>query len=405
MRIAMIRLDLSWENGDNRMFLSIAQTLQKLGHEVMVYTAQVDPACFPELKRGLKVRLVPPRRKLRPISGAAVSGLSQVPAKIFERVRNEVLYKDAALRIARVLEPGFDLVIAQNDHSYQIGVDYKKRSPDSRFVWVMNNAPFYHLSKANPIASFLSRLWAFLQELTVKKYAAGVDLVVVNDRGRAEMVRRTLGLPVRILRIGVDFPGFFRPVKKRKPGDGKIVLLGVGSLSPARRFEDIISAAALLRRKGYDARVILVCGDVAGDWKYKRTLLDLSEREGVRGFVDFRFDGASEEELKRLQAASDIFVFPNRIDIWGMSAFEAMAAGLPLVVSRTTSVAEVLKEDENAVFVEPMRPDEIAAKAMGLIDNPARCGKIAAAGQKFVKENLDWGKYARSLLEAVKGMR
>lgn len=402
----MIRLDLSLENGDNRMFLSIARTLGRFGHRVVVYAAQFDPvSCFPAFNSGLDVRVVPPRRKLRPISGVSVYSPLFLPVKIFDRLRNEFLYRNAARRVLGAMDRDFDIVIAQNDHSYQISSGYKKRSPSSRFVWIMNNAPFYHTRKSNPLVNFLSWSWAFLAAWLARRYARGIDLVVVNDTGRAEMVRGALGLPVKIIRIAVDFKVFFQPPRARKTGGKKATLLGVGSLSPARRFEDIIRVVGVLRRERYDARAVLVSKDVAGESNYRKFLLALADREGVGNFVDFRFEGVTDEELKRLQGASDVFVFPNAIDIWGMAAFEAMAAGMPAVVSRTTSVAEILADGVNAVFTNPADPEGIARAVRSLVDDGARYRSIAAAGQKFVKENLGEDSYVENLLACVASLQ
>ncbi len=405
MKIAMIRLDLTLENGDNRMFFSLAQTIRKLGHQVSVYTAQFDQDCFLELNKGLAIRVITPKKKLEPIVEISSVNPFLLLVKIWARLRNNALYADAAQRIGRLMEKNFEVVLAQNDHSYQLGPAYKKFSPQSRFVWIMNNAPFYHLPKDNLLIDFLSQVWAFFRKQTVKKYAAGLDLIVVNDQGRQEIVRKVLGRPVKLLRIAVDFQSFFQKVKERKAGDKKVVLLGMGSLSPERRFEDIIKAAGNLRREGYEARVVLVCKDLAGQGNYQKILVKLAEQEGLAGFTDFRFEGATEEELRQLQQRSDIFIFPSRIDIWGMAAFEAMAAGLPLIASRVTSVAEVLKEGEEALFVEPAQPAALAEKIKELINQPKFYKKIALAGQEFVKVNLSWEKYARELLSAVEKLQ
>ena len=78
--------------------------------------------------------------------------------------------------------------------------------------------------------------------------------------------------------------------------------------------------------------------------------------------MDFYFEGVSDKELFALQAKTFAFIFPNHIKIWGMAAAEAMAAGLPVVVSDSTSVAEAMTDGENALFVRPGHPEEIAAK-------------------------------------------
>ena len=69
-----------------------------------------------------------------------------------------------------------------------------------------------------------------------------------------------------------------------------------------------------------------------------------------------------------------------------------------MIVSKTTGVAEVLTDMNNALLVEPMRPDQIADKAEALMDSPELYAKIAAKGQQFVKENISWDTYAEKVL-------
>lgn len=108
----------------------------------------------------------------------------------------------------------------------------------------------------------------------------------------------------------------------------------------------------------------------------------------------------SEGGLLEAYEKSDVFVFPNHIKIWGLAAFEAMAAGLPLVVSNITSIAEVLRDNENALFVEPLRPEQIAHKVEQLLKDPLVYKEIATAGQEFVKKELTWDAYAKRFLDA-----
>src|SRR3990167_9877089 len=58
MKIAHIDLNLSLESGDPRMAYRIARGLKERGHDITLYTLSFDPACFPNLHRGLAIREV-----------------------------------------------------------------------------------------------------------------------------------------------------------------------------------------------------------------------------------------------------------------------------------------------------------------------------------------------------------
>lgn len=400
MKIALIHLNLSTESGDPRMFFSIVQGLRRLGHEVIVYTAEFDrDNCFPNLNRDLDIRVVPPRSPLEPAIGT-VHGLI---GRIVERIRRNRVRTDAARRIGAVLPNDLDILVCQNDQSYYLGRTYRRRNPRARIVWIMNNPPFYSAPKTSflvKIASIMISLW---EKAKVRYYLQGIDVVVVHDKERKKMIG-ALGVSAALLPIPVDFEAFYQPVKVRQLLKS-VTLLSVGALSPPRKFEDTIRAGMFLRRKGYDARVIVVCKDFWNDRGYRETLLRITEEASMTPYVDFKFEGVSEEGLRLVYRASDVFVFPQHINIWGMSAFEAMAAGLPLIVSRATSVVEVLRDGHNAFFVDPGQPEEIAAKVELLVGDPRLYDRIAREGQSFVKNNLSWDKYVRDFFHITVGQK
>jgi glycosyltransferase involved in cell wall biosynthesis len=117
--------------------------------------------------------------------------------------------------------------------------------------------------------------------------------------------------------------------------------------------------------------------------------------------VEFLFEGASEEELHAILSRAHFYVFPNHIPIWSMSSFEAMAAGLVLLVSSVTSVAEALRDGDEARFFPSGDCAAIAECALELVRNPGEYSRIAEKGQRFVKEHLGWDIYIQNLMHAA----
>ncbi len=397
MNIGMVHLDLAVESGDPRMFYSIAQGIRKRGHTVTVYTDRFDANCFPDLHRGLRVTVT----DAPPASRAVTKDTGFLNAVLARYLKNR-LQDEGVARIGKLLPPNLDLLVCQNNRSYKLGVMYKKKNPKARVVWIMNNAPFYYERKSNIVMTWGSAMMAALEKHHVQQALPGIDLIVVHDEER-RMLGASLGKPTLLIPIPVDFDGFYQPVKTRASSDRRVTFLDMGSLSPARKFEDIIRAAAVLRDRGYDARVLLACKDVWRNDAYKQFLLALVRDTHMEDRVTFYFDGVSESELRALQRTADFFVFPNHIVIWSMASFEAMAAGLPLLISRVTSVTRPLHDGKEALFFDPGNIEQIADCAEALIRHPDRYKEVAEAGQRFVKKNLSWESYIERFLAAAIG--
>ena len=370
------------------MALSLARAYRSLGHSVTVYTAELDRNCFPDLIQGLDVRVVPFPAKL----DAAQSG-GGLFSMAYRRIKKALLFGRVVRAIAAALPDDIDVLHCQNDESYRLGVLYKKRNPRAKVVWIMHNPPFYHSRKNNPFVNAASAAWAAWERRTVARYAKGIDRVITYDREK-EQAAVALGLPVKRMAIPVDLEKFSAPVKRLQGAQGPTVLFCAGGLSPTRRFEDVVAAAAVLRAEGYDVRARIVCHDYWRDDGYRRQFADFIRRSGAGDAVEVRYDGAPEAEFLELLKASSIFIFPSDIKIWGMTVFEAMAAGLPVVISRTTSVVEFLEDGTTALFVEPHDPRGIAAQVKKLLDDDAFAKGLARRGQEFVKANLNWSRYA-----------
>ncbi len=89
------------------------------------------------------------------------------------------------------------------------------------------------------------------------------------------------------------------------------------------------------------------------------------------------------------------------MDHAGANSLQAVVK-FSVVLVRSATATEVLKEGENALFFDPLQSAQIAEKVKFLIDRPEEYARIAEAGQTYVKENQSWKKYAEEMLEAFK---
>lgn len=394
MKIAVILFNLATEAGAPRLLLSFAQALKRQGHEVVIFTAEYDPKCFPELTRGLDIREIK-----GPAPFVSTLGARTVLGKGLQRIARYRLAGEIARRIFAAMEPDFDVVNCHTDFSYRVGALYKRRHPEAKFIWTMHDSPFDFNPKRRFLENLLARASYAVEEAVERRFFMGADLVVTLDRRNCD-IARGFGLPAEVVAGGVDFEAFYAPARPAPEGK-RVRLLSVGSLGPYRRFEDTVGAAAILRRRGYDARVLLACEDFWGNKDYRREFERFIENSGVKEYVDARFQGIPEKEFPAAYRASDVYVYATNIRIWGMGPLEAMAAGLPAVICRASSNAEVFADGQNALFSDASRPDQIAGCVERLLADPGFYKKIAEGGQKFVHENLTWGKYAERFIRAA----
>jgi glycosyltransferase involved in cell wall biosynthesis len=97
--------------------------------------------------------------------------------------------------------------------------------------------------------------------------------------------------------------------------------------------------------------------------------------EGIVTLTGFRPDAV------RLMAACDVFVLASRFEGLPVALMEALALGLPVVATAVGGVPEAVTDGVEAVLVPPSRPDLLAGAVAGLVADPERRARLAAASR------------------------
>lgn len=397
MKIAVICLNLKWQAGGTRLIYSLAQGLKKLGHQVVIYTPEFNPEAFPEERKGLEIKVVPPAY---PFSwNEKINGFW---ARVQSKLKQERLYIDTSRRIATSMDSDFDIVNV-HDFAFPVAFFYKKINPKTKVIWTENDPPYTYLPKSNPFIGILSRLFNSYKDLQSRKYFKAIDKVNVLDLYNQNWAS-SRGLRAVVIRSGIDFKNFYQPLKDSRLRSKPFKILSLGALNIYRRFEDIIKATEMLKNKKLDVVTTIIAKDIWEETFYKNKLTQLVQDLGLNSDVKLNFEGVSNEEFQKTFRDSDVFVLstylppPRNGYGWGLTNFEAMAAGLPLILCNTSTACEVLKDGENVLLVDPLSPDQIADKVELLIKNPELANRLSQNGQRYVQDNLSWEKYAHELV-------
>lgn len=99
-------------------------------------------------------------------------------------------------------------------------------------------------------------------------------------------------------------------------------------------------------------------------------------------------------------SVSDVFVMPSYSEGFCVAAVEAMAAGLPVVVSDIPIFHEVI--GETGVYFDPTKPDDLANEILSLLENPTQWEKKALAAQERVKTEFSVERTAREYYNIYK---
>lgn len=380
MKVAIIVRRLNVKGGTQRQALSLARELAGRGHAVVLYTFLVSvDDCYPELIAGLRVVALGSYPK-----GGAFAGLAE---------------NRAARELAARIDPACDILNPHDQVAYKVAAYFKKRHPKTPSVWMMNDVPTRRraeerLKEANPgmtIPWYKRILHRALDRYDRRMFIFAQDVVLALDERDRVWAEEEFGMRAHVIRSGVSYAQF--PYRQRALPSGRpLRLLMAGIFFPHRRFEDGIDAVALLREKGISV-AMTIAGDLAGDKAYAGKVRTLIRERRLEGAI--RLAGKiSDAELLTMYQDHDIFLFPNHLQSWGLAVFEAIATGMPVIVSRTAGAAEVLEDGRTALVVPPKDPAAIASATEQLAKDPELFARLSKNGRAFVESRMSWSRYA-----------
>lgn len=151
------------------------------------------------------------------------------------------------------------------------------------------------------------------------------------------------------------------------------LLLFIGRFVPTKGLLDVIVACGLLRDAG--KKFLLLCvGDGPAQQDAERAVARLKLQDQVRffGYIP-------EEQTAGFYANSTALVFPTyHEEGFPMVIFNAAAAGLPILTTRIRAASDYLKEPDNCLWVEPRRPDLLAARLLEVLENSTQRAVMSA---------------------------
>ncbi len=200
---------------------------------------------------------------------------------------------------------------------------------------------------------------------------------------------------IRVVPLGVQLPAAIADSEAalavdRFPGTaGKRVILFLSRIAPVKRPELLVEAVARLRKRSPDV-VLLFAGQDAGGMAAVDAAI---ERLDAGSFV--LKVGFAEGRDKRLAfALASVFASPSLHENFGVAIVEAMAHGVPVLVTKGVATHVYVDAADCGATVE----DDVASIANGLEKLLARDrGTVGGRGRTYVRDHLTWPAVASQL--------
>ncbi|GIW61555.1 MAG: hypothetical protein KatS3mg089_0407 [Patescibacteria group bacterium] len=385
LTIGIILPTIISKNGTVKQSLELAKALQSLGHEVIFFTyAYLKDAIFPEFDKQKVCYCIDLKKSI-------FYKIIKNPAKL------EILYLYIAFlfisRFRRLFQ--YKRINIYNPHDWfglWLVANIKKNN--QCLIANINDVP----NRIN--GKIIEKIKLFWDRRITSK----IDQIIVLDFQNKTKVITWLNInpdKVTVVRSGLDTLKYQQFTKKMdlkrelNIPEKSFILISANLLTWNRRYEDVIRALNKLRNNTLLHFVILTKLDFNSSYAVflKEEIRKYKLTKRVH-FIDKFF---TDEERMAYIKGGDILIFPNSPQTWGLTVIEAMAMGVPVIVSSGSGVSEVLKDGENAFIYPSGDINKLADTILRAISDRKKLKKIADLGREYVLSSFSWEKFGKDV--------
>ena len=187
-------------------------------------------------------------------------------------------------------------------------------------------------------------------------------------------------------------------VRNRFAAPWEKIVLFVGRLVPEKGVNVLVGAVPKVLKAYPNVKFVIV-----GDGYMRKALMDDAHMFGVyhkvyfTGFLD-------DQTLRMLYRCADLAVFPSLYEPFGIVALEAMAAGLPVIVSDTGGFSEIVDHTVNGIKVPPNNSDALAWWIIHLLSDPGYSDWLRHNALKKISDVYNWDRIAEKTMLVYEGI-
>jgi glycosyltransferase involved in cell wall biosynthesis len=244
--------------------------------------------------------------------------------------------------------------------------------------------------------------WAYIKLFEVRNFR-GAAAVQYSSAMEEEMTQRFVGGQIRsfVIPEGIGLEKFANiPVRgsfrTRYPEMvGKTLILFLGRFDQKKGIELLVESFNDLALRRADVHLLLVGG---GDSDYINKIMEMLQDRGIAHRSTYTGMVSEQDKIGALIDA-DIFVLPSRGENFGIAVVEAMACGIPVIISDQVGIWQDVA-DGDAGIVTRCDSGEIISAMEELVDNPFRMRKLGINGKNLVETQFTQSRMAERMEEA-----
>lgn len=220
-------------------------------------------------------------------------------------------------------------------------------------------------------------------------------ILTVSNLARESYINAGIS-PQKVITIpmGVDLK-VFKPTQKSCSSEKIIRFLFCGSLIERKGIDILLEAYQKIRKLGVLCELILIGGT---NKSFSKLFSKTNYSENI-----IQLGKLTQIEINPVLQNSDCLVLPSRHDSFGMVVLEALACGLPVIVSSMVGAKEAICESKNG-WVIPVNNVEALVDRMLWCANNRNALKTMREAARAAAAKFSWEHYHSKIIELIKSI-
>lgn len=254
-----------------------------------------------------------------------------------------------------------------------------------------------HISSIHGSDAYIIQKTGFLK-LYVSLIGVYTDLFTANSSFTTDQIIQALSTrkkeKIRTIPMGVNGDRFKKKNTVRKGVNKERFVLYVGRLIPLKGVLTLIAAMKQVTDT-MEHITLRIIGDGPEYEKCQQLVQNLQLEKNIH-----LLGRIPNQDLCQYYHESDLFVLPSVVragqaEGLGVVLLEAMAAGVPVIGTKTGGIVDIITDGVNGLLVPPDDPDALAAAIVKILQNPDLAERFREAGRETIEDRFSWTVIAR----------
>ena len=382
MKILVVNYSLGGYAGDAVQMITVVKGLKKRGHEITIATTDGDGYFYDkkrsDLYQPIRKKLLDGRGKEIEIDGMTVFPIHCISSKLG-------MYCPSAGKEAKKIINKFDMVYIINWY-YHLGMVFSKIAHECKIPFIVG--PMASLQdKAHNIKN--KQKWIADKMYTKEMLKNADGFHCVGNQEKESLLKLGVNLDkINIIDNGIVLKNYQTDKQTRfleKNGiklNENPYLLNIGRIDPKKGIDLLLLVFSQLNKK-YRNLMLVIVG--TGPEEYVKKMKEMVKKLGVQESVKFTGYVTEEEKIELLNSAK-LFVVTSHSDVHTTTAIEAMAVGIPVVITKASDFPEI--DSYEAGFTVESSQESVYNAIEELLDNEEKIKRFSKNAKKLVNDRF-----------------